>query len=115
MKAASFSFISKAEVLSVFRLETPKQVSISSPTRKIKTARLHEHRPLYAPAAILKHELPSALDLQQAVAPPPVSNMGDRGIAGGMGMLLFQSKPWLGGKWWGFPGGSEVKNPPAMQ
>ena len=40
---------------------------------------------------------------------------GDRSIAGGMGMLLFQRKPRLGGKWWGFPGGSEVKSLPAMQ
>ena len=48
------------------------------------------------PAVILKHELPSVLDLQQAVASPPVSSVGDRGTAGGMGRLLFQSKPWLG-------------------
>ena len=52
--------------------------------------------PFMLPAVILKHELPSALDLQQAVASPPVSSVGDRGTAGGMGRLLFQSKPWLG-------------------
>lgn len=43
------------------------------------------------PAVILKHELPSALDLQQAVASPPVSNMGDRGTAGGWGGFCFKA------------------------
>ena len=115
MKAASFSFILKAEVPLVFRVETPKQVSISSPALRYKAPDYMNTGPFTLPVAILNHELPSALDLQQAVAAPPVNNRGHRGIAGGMEMLLFQRKPWLGGKWWGFPGGSEVKSLPAMQ
>ena len=78
MKAASFSFILKAEVPLVFRVETPKQVSISSPTLRYKEPDYMNTGPFTLPAAILNHELPSALDLQQAVAPPPVKNRGQK-------------------------------------